>query len=406
MKKILSFLLFLSFTIALYPQVNENKVGFELGKGLNIQLDNGMHLFNIGGYLQMDATYSKYASEPGENRFGIQRGLFNIGGDYYHDKFGFMLQLDFADPYPLLDAWMSYKPVKWLKLSAGQKQSLAGPRSMLYDDQALNLGNRSLVNQTFFETGRELGLFVETRNKLGSVGIDLGVSVTRGDGRNSFGSSSTDFDLGGANYSARATLYPLGFFTGQNDLRGADFAREKTVKIALGVGYSYNDGVSNPIGQGHGDFILYDSTGTAAYPDYQKLSVDLLLKYRGFSFLAEYVNAVGNDLQNLYTAPSTNSRLQPKQIADYLRLGNGFTVETGYLFKNKWAVDLRYSTVCPEWDEKNALIEKASEYTAGISKYIIDNRLKLQLAGTYLDLPEDITNSHNWQAQFLVHVVF
>ena len=63
------------------------------------------------------------------------------------------------------------------------------------DDDArsgLAFGEHSLMDRTFSRTGRELGLFVESRLSLGKLGFDLGAAVTSGDGRNSFGSSSTD----------------------------------------------------------------------------------------------------------------------------------------------------------------------------------------------------------------------
>lgn len=389
-----------------YAQTDGNQADFQLGKGLNISLENGKHHLNIGGYLQLDGTYAKSENEESESRFGVKRAYFSLGGDYLNDKFGFLLQMNFADSYPLLDAWMSYKPVESLTVTVGQKQSFSGPRSMMYADYDLNLGDRSLAAQTFFATGRELGLFLETRQALGSLGLDLGVALTSGDGRNSFGSSSSDFDLGGVKYSARTSLYPLGFFSRNNEFSGTDFAREASPKLALGFAYSYNDGASHPIGEGHGDFNLYDKDGKIDYPAYQKISADILFKYSGFSLLAEYVNAVGDRLEGLYTAPSVNSKLQPTQIADYLTLGNGLNVEAGYLFRSNWAVDLRYSTVMPEWSEKTKLIEKTNEYTAGIARYVIDNRLKLQLTGSYRDRPDNQLSGHSLQVQFTAHVLF
>lgn len=404
MKKITTLVLFIALAGFVYAQ--ENRVGFELGKGLNISLNGGEHKMNIGGYLQLDGTYSKMENEPAESRFGVQKAFFSLKGNYFNDKFGFKLMTDFTDAYPLLDAWMMYKPVDWLRFSAGQRQTLSGTRSMMLMEETLSLGNRSLSDRTFFASGRELGFFVEHRNKLGSVGYDLGFSVTSGDGRNSFGSSSTDFDLGGFKYSGRATLFPLGFFRGNNDFIGSDFYREQSLKIALGLGYSYNVGVSNRIGEGHGDFIFYNSEGVAHYPDYQKLAADLLLKYDGFTFLAEYVNAVGNNLQDIYTSPSINSKLQPKQIAEYLVLGNGLNLQTGYIFRNNFAVDARYSATWPEWSDKTSLINKANEYTAGVSKYIIDNRAKIQLLGNYRNTPDNDMIGDYWNVQVLFHVVF
>lgn len=406
MKKFTSLLLLLTVTIAGFSQTSENSTGFELGKGLNVRMNDGQHQFNIGGFIQLDATRSAFQNNPAQTGFGIERGYLSLRGDHFNNKMSFMLQMNFTESYPLLDAWAAYRPLPNLTISAGQKQSFSGPRSMMYHDQAIAFGQRSIAARTFFDSGRELGLFVESRNSLGSVGMDLGVALTSGDGRNSFGSSSTDFDLGGAKYTARATVYPFGFFTGDNHLQGADFARESTPKLGIGMAYSYNDGASNRIGEGHNDFVLYDSTGAVNYPGYQKISVDLLFKYKGFSLLAEYTNAVGRDLQNIYKSTSVNSKLQPQEIANYLVLGNGINVETGYLFPGNWAIDLRYSTIWPEWQDNSSLIERNNEYTAGIAKYIIDNRLKIQLAGTYIDMPYNSLHNNYHHVQLITHIVF
>ncbi len=406
MKKITIFVLIVTFTSLSYAQNKSNKVGFELGKGLNVSLNDGKHIMNIGGYLQADGTYSQISKEPAEGRFGIQRAFFSMKGSYYHDKFGFKFMMDFTDSYPLLDAYMYYQPVSWLRLSAGQRQTLSGTRSMMVLDETLALGNRSLSDRTFFNTGRELGFFVEHRYKLGFFGYDLGLSVTSGDGRNSFGASSTDFDIGGFKYSGRATLYPLGFFTGNNDLIGSDFYQEKSVKIAIGFGYSYNMGVSDKIGEGHGNFMLYDKNGVAAYPDYQKMAADILLKYKGFTFLAEYVNAVASNLDGLHTQAMAGTNLQPREIADYLVLGNGINVQAGYIFKYNIALDARYSLTLPEWKDKTKLINNANEFTLGISKYIIDNRAKIQLLGNYRTVPKNDAIKDLWSVQALLHVVF
>ena len=68
----------------------------------------------------------------------------------------------------------------------------------------------------------------------------------------------------------------------------------------ISLGGSYNDGASNTVGEGHGDFNLYDANGDSKYPDYRKLHFDLLSKYQGFSFLAEYLIATATDLDGSY----------------------------------------------------------------------------------------------------------
>lgn len=407
MKKIIFTVLFITVGAVAFGQKNTNNVNMELGKGLTISTNSGAEVFNIGGYVQLDGAFNRLKDADNEYRFGVRRAYLSLGGSFFHEKLSFYTQFDFADSYPLLDAWVAWRPIKALTITAGQKQAFSGPLSMSFADNALALGDRNLVDRTFYASGRELGIFIEGRIPLGQkVGLDLGGAVTTGDGRNSFGSSSTDFDLGGLKYTGRVTLFPLGFFAEGNDKSDTDFAREKKPRLAIGGTYSYNMGVSDAIGEGHGTMSLFDSEGKAAYPDYQKIAVDVMFKYSGFTFLAEFVNASGAGLKGLYSQPLPNAQLVPRQIADFLVLGNGYSVQAGYLFRRNWAVDVRYSAVMPEWSDKTELIDKTSGIMGGVAKYFIDNRLKVQLTASYTDWPNLSVNNKQFVAGITAHVVF
>lgn len=403
MRKIV-ILLFASIAIGLFAQ--ESQTSFRLGNGLNIELDKGKHHFNIGGFVQVGGLYSELKDTDPEYRFDVNRAYLDLTGGFFYDRLSFKLQMDFTRSYPLLDAWVAYNPIKNLSISVGQKQSISGTRSMMFYDEALALGNRSLVNRTFYNTGRELGIFVESRLPVKSTGFDLGVAVITGDGMNSFGSSSTDFDLGGLKYSAHATFYPMGFFSPGNHLTDTDFAREKSPKLLIGGSYSYNQGASDAIGEGHGNFTLYDEYGRAAFPDYIKMSMNLMFKYRGFTFLTEYVDAWARNLNHLYVDGAATAKLQPKQIADYLVLGSGLSAQAGYLFPKNWAIDLRYNYIFPEWSEKSSLINKTHGVRFGVAKYIIDNRLKIQLVGSYENYSELTEKNKQFTMGINTHIVF
>ena len=79
---------------------------------------------------------------------------------------------------------------------------------MEYD---LQFASRNFLSHNFTETGREFGIFIESKLKLGSIGVKPTVAITSGDGKNSFGVLSTDTDKGGLKYGGRLNIYPLGF---------------------------------------------------------------------------------------------------------------------------------------------------------------------------------------------------
>ena len=116
-------------------------------------------------------------------------------------------------------------------------------------------------------------------------------------------------------------------------------------------------------------------------PDYRQLYIDLLLKFRGFSFLGEYASATASSLEQIYLDPSAFSLLQSTMISEYLSLGSGLNFSLGYIFKNNYAIDLGYSSISPEYEDNlNSVIFSNEDLRIGISKYILENNLKISLS--------------------------
>jgi phosphate-selective porin O and P len=396
----------LSVTAAV-AQDNKNTAKFELGKGLDINLNNGEYNFNLNGFIQVYGAYRNEKDGEDESVFGVKNAFFGFKGGALYNKFTFMLELNFADSNPLMDAWAAYNWKDYLTISAGQKQTFTNNREMMMHEKGLSMAERSIVSQYFSGTGRELGLFFESRFHIGKVGLKPSIAITTGDGRNSFGSSSIDVDMGGLKYGGRLDVLPLGEFKSGNDAVGADFAREATPKLLIGGAMSYNDGASNKVGEGHGDFILYDKDGDTQLPALRKIAADLLFKWQGLSVMAEYVNTSGTDLKGIYTKSTGDLPLQPEEIANYLSIGNGYNVQVGYILKNGWAFDARYSKVKPEFKEtaKSVFLE-TDEYAVSVAKYFIDNRLMCQGAFTYLKNPNLKTANEKLSAELSLQIIF
>ena len=392
---------------AVVAQDNKNTAKFELGKGLDINLNNGEYNFNINGFIQVYGAYRNEKDGEDESVFGVKNAFFGLKGGALYNKFTFMLEANFADSNPLMEAWAAYNLKNYLTITAGQKQTFTNNREMIMHEKNLSMPDRSIVSQYFSGTGRELGLFFESRLYVGKVSVKPSIAITTGDGRNSFGSSSIDVDMGGLKYGGRVDVLPLGEFKPGNDGVGADFAREESPKLLIGGAMSYNDGASNKVGVGHRDFILYDKEGDSKFPALRKIAADLLFKWQGFSFMAEYVNATANDLKGIYTKSTGDLPLQPEEIANYLSLGNGYNVQVGYLLKSCWGFDARFSKVKPEFKEtaKSVLLE-TNEYGISVAKYFVDNRLMCQGAFSYLKNPNFKTANEKINAELSVQIIF
>lgn len=386
MKKSLFLLIMACGSALLHAQTKPtvNTVDFELGNGLTLNANDGLYQLQIQGTIQPYFGYRDLGNEVSENYFNVARSYLSFGGFAVDEKFSFFVQLDFSSPSPLLDAWGAYEPWKDVKFIVGQKQNIANNREMLYMENQLQFVNRSLLSTTFSASGREMGLFFDS--KFGnSFVIAPQLAVTSGDGRNSFGMDSRDIDVGGFKYAARLDVYPLGDFSEGNNIGVADFAREEQLKMVLGGAYSYNYGASNAVGEGHDDFNLYDNLGNELYPDYRKLYADVLLKYKGFSLLGEYAVATATSLDGMYTTV-TSDPLLPTQISEYLNLGSSYNVQLGYVTPWDYALDIRYSQVNQEFETNaNSLVRDATAYSIGVSKYFKNNALKVHGAFTTIE---------------------
>lgn len=402
MKNVL-FLILIAFTLNATAQTN-NSAKFELGNGLQFNFNNGDYKFKLGGMMQPYVAVDMPEGQDAGYLFNAKRTYFNFSGMAVNEKVDFFIQTDFSLGRPLLDAWFGYHPTSNLEIAFGQKQNIANNREMLVMEDQLQFADRGLLSQTYAATGREFGLFVSNKFTIGDIGIVPQIAITSGDGRNSFGADSRDIDLGGFKYAARLDVYPLGYFTEGNEKRIADLAHESSPKLVLGGAASFNDGASNSVGEGHGDFFLYNAIQQNQLPDYRKLYGDVLFKYKGFSLLGEATVATATNLQGSYIDQLAGEELVPTQISEYLALGTGYNAQLGYVTKGGYGVDFRFASVSPEFaTNANSIVSENQAWSIGLSKYVKGNSLKIHTA--FSSVNNDVLGNSNL-AEFMVQLIF
>ena len=167
MKKIALLIVFLSiaFIAPAQEKADKNTASFELGSGLNFSFNEGDYQFNLSGFIQPAYNYSRAAETDSENEFNSKSSFLIISGKAVNEKVSFLIQTDYSRSEPLLDAWVAYHPFKNTVITVGQKQSFVNNRAMTYREDRLQLSDRSMLSQTFSNTGREFGLFLETKNR-------------------------------------------------------------------------------------------------------------------------------------------------------------------------------------------------------------------------------------------------
>ncbi len=405
-------IILLGFTGLAQIDIKTDSKEFQLGDGLRFNVNDGEYKFNINGFIQGALKHEKMDGSDATNYMNTKNTYLSISGSMYKEKVSFLLQNNFSNAKPLLDAWIAYTPISSLKISFGQKQTFTNNREMTFYEDKLQFIDRGIFSSEFSNSGREFGVFFESQLGKNTFVIKPKFAVTSGDGINSFGANSTDVDKGGLKYGGRIDILPTGNFKAGNDGYIADLLHEEKIKILVGAAFSYNKGASNKVGEGHGDFVFYDNNLKEKLPDFRKSYCDILIKYKGFSFLGEYVNSSALSLEGSFINPTATAPLFMTEISNYLVLGNGYNIQGGYVTKSGFSLDFKYEKLTKEFDNNYSLLSNQDAFTIGFTKYIKGNNLKIQSSVTSTNLDQfnaplnTIEKRQKVTAQFSFQVVF
>jgi hypothetical protein len=340
------------------------------------------------------------------NRFRARRVRLRLSGNQLFPGFSYRLQVDLAQSVEgdgelsglLLDAWVGYNITKKLKIIFGQKATPTDNLSVQMASNSLQLPERSRLTSAFASI-REVGLFMEGKFKTGKKSVFKSMlCITNGDGSNTLSN-----DFGGLKYGARINFLPFGTFRNFGQFRQVDMVRELSPKLMLGINGSYNVGMSSRRGRENGDFLFYNITNSDTslrLPNYLKTGADLLFKYRGFSLIAEFIMTkafISDDIttrNDRYGNPedlTTNFRgySAEEYARTQLMMGSGLNLQAGYLFKNLFSIDGRFTSLNPDeysFMNNTSFYNRNKYYTIGVSKYFSKNySYKIQASYTLVD---------------------
>jgi len=250
----------------------------------------------------------------------------------------------------IYDAVLKWKFSKNWELWFGQAK-LPGNRERVISSQKLQLVDRSLVNSRF-NIDRDTGIQLRHKNKIGNLVVKEMFSMSMGEGRN-----ITVNNVGGYDYTGRIEILPMGEFIEKGDYFGSDLKREPSPKLAIGLTYDFNDRAGRQRGQ-LGDFIS-DILGNQLTNNLYTFFADAMFKYNGWSIMTEYAN-----------------KSAAKDIAAW-GTGKGFVMQAGYLLNSNFEIAGRYTKIDPD-DLNFSSLDEETEYTLGLSKYIVEHSLKVQ----------------------------
>lgn len=390
--KISLFFFLISFTI--HSQVDKEK-GFGKGMVNFIAKDSSWSVKFAPRIQILSSTNWKYE----DNEFGtantnflIRRARLKFSGFVLSPKLKYKVELGLSNrdiagasvytgnaPRIILDAVVKWNFYQNFVLWAGQTK-LPGNRERVISSANLQLVDRSLLNSSF-NIDRDLGIQLRHHiNITDKFIVREIISISQGEGRN-----VVTGNIGGYQYTGRIEFLPFGKFKNNGDYIGSSLERESKPKLAVGISYDFNNNaVRNK--SNRGTYMVNDVGFFET--NINTLFVDAMLKYKGFSFMAEYSNRDADDP----IAKNSDGSETGVTVSE----GYGVNLQAGYLFSKNWELTGRFSTI--DMKEK----EVSNQYTLGFSKYIFGQKLKVQSDISYLTIA-DITNELLFRLQLEVH---
>lgn len=344
-----------------------------LGKGIVFQPEDNSYSLKLGMRFQslyigewdlVDDVYSDQAL--------VRRARLKLDGHVYSEKFTYKVQFGFSNrdtrnsssgglpqnsntANTVLDAVIKYNPVSDFEIWFGQAV-LPGNRERLISSQKVQFVDRSLLNSSF-NLDRDVGIQLRNQSSIGKAVIKQMAALSIGEGRD-----ITSKNPGGYSYTGRLEFLPFGSFSDKGDYTGPDLAREKDLKLSVGVSYDLNDSAVRS--RGHSGNFIFTNAGELIKNDLHTFLADVIIKYQGISFHSEFANREAQKDTGFGT-------------------GSAYMSSLGYVFGNDFGISGRYASLTT--DDRFSSLSEHSESTVALSKYISGHNLKLQASAGYLD---------------------
>ena len=387
--KILSVALILcAISLVQSQEVNAPK----FGKGLfNLVGQDSTWTMKVGLRAQLLGSSTWEENNGNETSFLTRRARLKFDGYAYSPKLKYKVELGLSNrdlsgasqytsnaPRYILDAVLQWNFYQNFELWFGQTK-LPGNRERVISSGNLQQVDRSLLNSRF-TIDRDFGFQLRHHFNLTNTFIVKEIfSLAQGEGRN-----ITTGNLGGHQYTGRIELLPFGNFESKGDYKGSDLKREKKPKLAIGFSYDHNNNAVKTRSN-QGSYMTIDKIEGATVnlkdityfeTNINTVFVDAMFKYNGVSLMAEYSDRTASDA----FAKNSDGSL----TGDEVQVGKGLNLQMGYLFNNNIELSGRYTHI--ELDKNITGKNPESQYTLGLSKYIVGHKLKVQTDISHLEI--------------------
>jgi len=395
--KILSIALILcAITFVESQEINAPK----FGKGLfNLVGEDSTWTMKVGLRAQLLGSSTWEENNGNETSFLTRRARLKFDGYAYSPKLKYKVELGLSNrdlsgasqytsnaPRYILDAVLQWNFYQNFELWFGQTK-LPGNRERVISSGNLQQVDRSLLNSRF-TIDRDFGFQLRHHFNLTDTFVVKEIfSLAQGEGRN-----ITTGNLGGHQYTGRIELLPFGNFASKGDYKGSDLKREKKPKLAIGLSYDHNNNAVKTRSN-QGSYMTINGTEDAYFEtNINTVFLDAMFKYNGVSLMAEYSDRTASDA----FAKNSDGSL----TGDEVQVGKGLNLQMGYLFNNDIEISGRYTHIV--LDKSITAENPESQYTLGLSKYIVGHKLKVQTDISHLEI-EGSSNKLMYRLQVDFH---
>jgi phosphate-selective porin OprO/OprP len=318
------------------------------------------------------SDFSDDGLAPVDHDFLVRRSRFKFDGWAVHPSIVYKMEFGLSNndmsganaftknsPRYILDAVIKWKFAPGFELWAGQTK-LPGNVERVISSANLQLVDRSLLNSKF-NIDRDLGIQLRHTTKLGGQFISKEkFAISQGEGRN-----IATGNEGGLQYTGRVELFPLGSFTKKGEYMGSSTVREEKLKIMAAYTYDFNRDASKTRSN-MGDYMFL-TDGSLYQTNITTQFIDLVLKYEGFSLMAEYADR---------SAPNPIAvELDGTETGDIVTVGSAINMAVGYFISEKTEVAGRYTAL--NYADVTGT-SPVTMYTLGLNKFVVGHKLKVQ----------------------------
>ncbi len=335
-----------------------------LGHGLTARTADDRFSLSLRVRAQTRASWR--SEEDGADRdddtvgFELRRLRLLATGNFLGPRWRYYVQLGFSNQdtepdlrLPLRDAWIQWTGLRDLSLRFGQGK-VPFNRQRVTSSSALAMVDRSTANGEL-NLDRDVGLTLFSDDLFGLGGrLGYRLAVFGGDGRNRLATNS------GLLYVARLQFSPFGGF---DDGPETDLTRDHRLRINLGVSGAYN-----------AESVRSRSTTGDTYSlggfDQRHAEVDLMVKWRGFSLLAECL------WRQAVTPTRQGTGQGGAQLTERARDAWGYFAQVGYAFTTYLDAQVRWGEVFPIGE--GSPVARSRELGVSMGWYPFGHDLKLQ----------------------------